>query len=387
MPSPNSGESTKDKYKEVDAILDTIGEVESIDENGIIYVKRHSDGKIIKVADLVDDRDKAKRDKIMEYLRNIKNSKDMDLIIALGMAKEGFDWPYCEHALAVGYRGSLTEIIQIIGRATRDSKNKTHAQFTNLIAQPDADNDEVKLSVNNMLKAITSSLLMEQVLAPSFKFKPKFEDDDEPPKKGELKIKGFKLPSSKKVSEIIENDLDDLKASILQDEQIRKAIPGNVEPEVINEVLIPKVIKAKYEDLSDDEVEELRQYVVVDSVVRSATLEVSGDKKFLRMADKFINLDELNIDLINSINPFQKAFEILSKQVTPKVLKLIQEAISATKIEMSIEEAVILYNKIPKFQKEHEGRLPDINSFDAREKRMAESIVFLNNLRRERKNG
>ena len=387
VPSPNSGESTKDKYKEVDAILDTIGEVGSIDENGIIYLKRHSDGKIIKVADLVDDRDKAKRDKIMEYLRNINSSEDMDLIIALGMAKEGFDWPYCEHALAVGYRGSLTEIIQIIGRATRDSKNKTHAQFTNLIAQPDADNDEVKLSVNNMLKAITSSLLMEQVLAPSFKFKPKFENDDEPPKKGELKIKGFKLPSSKKVSEIIENDLDDLKASILQDEQIRKAIPGNVEPEVINEVLIPKVIKAKYDDLSDDEVEELRQYVVVDSVVRSATLEVSGDKKFLRMADKFINLDELHIDLINSINPFQKAFEILSKQVTTKVLKLIKEAIDATKIEMSEQEAVLLYNKIPKFQKEHGGRLPDINSMDPREKRMAEAIIFLKNLKRERKNG
>ncbi len=387
VPSPNSGESTKDKYKEVDAILDTIGEVESIDENGIIYLKRYSDGKIIKVADLVDDSDKNKRDKVMEYLRDIKNPNDMDLIIALGMAKEGFDWPYCEHAIAVGYRGSLTEIIQIIGRATRDIKNKTHAQFTNLIAQPDADNDEVKLSVNNMLKAITSSLLMEQVLAPSFKFKPKFENDDEPPKPGELRIKGFKLSSSKKVNEIIENDLDDLKASILQDEQIRKAIPGNVESEVINEVLIPKVIKAKYEDLSDDEVEELRQYVVVDSVVRSATLEVSGDKKFLRMADKFINLDELSIDLINSVNPFQRAFEILSKQVTPKVLKLIQEAINATKIEMSIEEAVILYNKILQFQKEHEGRLPNINSIDPKEKRMAEAIIFLKNLKRERKNG
>ena len=87
------------------------------------------------------------------------------------MAKEGFDWPYCEHALTIGYRGSLTEIVQIIGRCTRDSSNKTHAQFTNLIAQPDADDEQVKISVNNMLKAITCSLLMEQVLAPNFKFK------------------------------------------------------------------------------------------------------------------------------------------------------------------------------------------------------------------------
>ena len=138
----------------------------------------------------------------------------MDLIIALGMAKEGFDWPFCEHALTVGYRSSLTEIIQIIGRATRDSDNKIHAQFTNLIAQPDAQNDEVKVSVNNMLKAITASLLMEQVLAPNFKFKPRFENDTEPNQRGELKIRGFKKPTSKRVEDIIESDLNDLKATI-----------------------------------------------------------------------------------------------------------------------------------------------------------------------------
>ena len=111
-------------------------------------------------------------------MRQMDSVDDLDIIIALGMAMEGFDWPFCEHALTVGYRGSLTQIIQIIGRATRDSENKTHAQFTNLIAQPDAQDDVVKASVNNMLKAITASLLMEQVVAPNFKFKTKVPDDD-----------------------------------------------------------------------------------------------------------------------------------------------------------------------------------------------------------------
>ena len=117
IPNVNSGESTKDKHKEVDTILDIIGTVEQITEDGIILVKRASDGKILKVADLVNDDPKI-REKVVAYLRNIKSVDDMDLIIALGMAKEGFDWPYCEHALTVGYRSSLTEIIQIIGRAT-----------------------------------------------------------------------------------------------------------------------------------------------------------------------------------------------------------------------------------------------------------------------------
>ncbi len=385
IPNVNSGESTKDKHREVGTILDIIGRVKEVTPDGVIILKRHTDGKLIKVADLVND-DKIERDKIITYLRNIKSVDDMDLIIALGMAKEGFDWPYCEHALTVGYRSSLTEIIQIIGRATRDSENKITAQFTNLIAQPDAANDEVKLSVNNMLKAITSSLLMEQVLAPSFTFKPRFDNDKEPPKKGELKIRGFKKPNSKKVNDIIQSDLNDLKASILQDPQMLKAMPGNIEPEVINEVLIPKIIKVKYPDLNENEVKELSQYVVVDSVVRGATIEQNGDKKFIRMADKFINLDDLNIDLINSINPFQQAFEILSKQVTTGVLKLIQESIEATRIKMDFEEASILWPKIQEFIKRN-GKEPDINSSDGKEKRMAECIIYLKEEKRKRANG
>ena len=384
IPNVNSGESTKDKLKEVDTILDIIGEVVQTTEDGIIILKRHSDGKILKVADLVNDDSKV-REKVVNYLRNIKSVDDMDLILALGMAKEGFDWPYCEHALTVGYRSSLTEIIQIIGRATRDSDNKTHAQFTNLIAQPDAQDVEVKLSVNNMLKAITASLLMEQVLAPNFKFKPRFEGDETPPQKGELKIRGFKPASSKRVEDIIESDLNDLKATILQDEQMIKAIPGNLDAEVINRVLIPKIIKIKYPDLTDGEVEEVRQHVVIDSVIKNGQIIENGDKKFIKMADKFVNIDDLHIDLIDQVNPFQKAFEILSKSVTTHVLKLIQESIESTRIEMTPEEAVILYKKIPTFKSEH-GRMPDISSSDFNEKRMAESLIYLNKLRQERAN-
>jgi hypothetical protein len=238
---------------------------------------------------------------------------DMDLIIALGMAKEGFDWPYCEHALTIGYRGSLTEIIQIIGRATRDSDNKTHAQFTNLIAQPDAADDLVKLSVNNMLKAM----------------------------------------------------------------------PGNVDPEVINKVLIPKIIKVKYPDLSDDELEEVRQHVVVDSVIKNGEIKETGDKRFIRMAGSFVDIDDIHIDLIDLINPFQKAFEILSKSVTTKVLKVIQDHIEASRIRMDFEEARILWPKIQEFIKMY-NREPNLKSNDPLERRMAECINYLKEEKRKK---
>ena len=382
IPNVNSGESTKDKEKEVGFILDAIGEITHQDsETGVIHLKRHIDGAIIKVADLVNDNPKD-REKIVAYLRDLDSEDDMDLIIALGMAKEGFDWPWCEHALTVGYRGSLTEIIQIIGRCTRDSSNKSHAQFTNLIAEPDAQREDVQLSVNNMLKAITASLLMEQVLAPNFKFKTKLNDEDKA-KPGEIKIRGLKEPSSKRVKDIIESDLNDLKATILQDNTMLKAMPGNLDAEVINKVLIPKIIQIKYPDLTEDEIEEIRQHVVVDSVVKNGEIKEIGDKRFLIMADKFVNIDELHIDLIDKVNPFQKAFEVLSKSVTTHVLKLIQESIESTRIQVSEEEALICWPKIKEFYATF-NREPSIASLDPLEKRMAEILIYLRDQKRKK---
>jgi len=392
IPSVNSAESSKEKYEEVGHIIDALGDLESQDEKtGVLYVKSKRSNRILKVADLVNDNPK-ERDKISAYLRDSNSPDAIDIIIALGMAKEGFDWPYCEHALTIGYRGSLTEIIQIIGRATRDSNNKTHAQFTNLIAQPEAETDEVKVAVNNMLKAITASLLMEQVLAPNFKFKLKEDDDEEEDAsagsardddENTIRIRGFKLPTSQRAKDIIESDLNDLKARILQDDQMLKAMPGNVEAEVINTILIPKIIREIYPDLSAEDVEAVRQHVVVDSVIKNSVIEEQGGKKFVRMANSFVNIDDIHIDLIDQVNPFQKAFEILSKSVTTQVLKLIDEHIQSIKIEMTEDEGVMLWPKIKEWIG-RTGEAPNLQSYDPKEKRMAEAVIFLRELKRQR---
>ncbi|MPX19308.1 ATP-dependent helicase [Moraxella catarrhalis] len=391
IPNVNANESSKDKMAEVGHIIDVLGDVDYQDpDTGVIYVKNAQTGKILKIADLVNDELK-EREKISTYLRThaMDDMNAIDIIIALGMAKEGFDWPFCEHALTIGYRGSLTEIIQIIGRATRDSSNKTHAQFTNLIAEPNAEGTEVKIAVNNMLKAITASLLMEQVLAPNFNFKLKSEDENEAEndKKNDdentIRVRGFKTPTSQRAKDIIEQDLNDLKAKILQDNTMLKAMPGNVEPEVINKVLIPKIIKEIYPDLNDEEVETVRQHVVLDSVVKNGEIVEQADKKFIRMANSFVNIDDIHIDLIDQINPFQKAFEILSKAITTKTLKLIDGHIQSIKVEMTEEEALLLWPKIVEYR-ERTGELPNLQSFDPKEKRMAEAIVFLRELKRKR---
>lgn len=386
IPNVNSGESTKDKIEEVGFIIDSIGHVESTDsDTGIITIRRADTGAMLRLADLVDDTDQKKRADTLHYLSTVA-SKDrgaVDVILALGMAKEGFDWPYAEHALTVGYRASLTEVIQIIGRVTRDSPGKDHAQFTNLIAEPDASQAEVKVSVNNMLKAITASLLMEQVLAQNFEFKTKRTGDDGGTPPGVIKIKGFKEPSSPRVKQIVETDLNDLKATILQDDTFAKAAAGSVDPETTNKVLIPKIIRERYPDLDEEQVEELRQQVVVDSVIKNGEVRQVGDKRFIRMSEKFVNIDDININLIDSVNPFQRAFEVISKSVTPSVLRIISDAITATRVEISEEEALTAWPKIQQWAKVN-GRKPNVRADEPTERRYAEILLFLQKKKQER---
>lgn len=390
IPSPNSGESTKEKYDEVDRILDELGEVQYDSKTGLYFVTESS-GRILKVADLVTEdgvegRENFGRGKAQEYIRQMSELDDLDIIIALGMAKEGFDWPFAEYALTIGYRNSLTEIVQIIGRVTRDSSNKTHAQFTNLIAQPDAKDDEVMFAVNNVMKAITASLLMESVLAPNFNFKRK-DDDGQKSKGTNIFIKGLKEPSTERSKNIIQNDLNDLKASILQDSQIQQAIAAGVDAKVINKQLIPRVIMNTYPDLSNDETEEVRQYLVAQAVIHSAEREEgTGGNQFLRMANKFINIDEIAIDLIDEVNPFQRAYEVISKEIDAPTLRFIQDYMDGIKFTFTEDELVMLYPQIVQFKNEN-GKIPDKSSSDLYEQRLAYALLRLEQLRRERQDG
>ena len=181
IPNVNARESLKDKEREVNEIMSTLGDWQGVDPATGFHLVKTKDGRTLKVADLVDDSDAAKRSRVLAALKDPaqKNNRDhVDVIIALGMAKEGFDWIWCEHALTVGYRSSLTEIVQIIGRATRDAEGKERARFTNLIAEPAAEQAAVAEAVNDMLKAISASLLMEQVLAPRYEFTPQEHGPD-----------------------------------------------------------------------------------------------------------------------------------------------------------------------------------------------------------------
>lgn len=421
IPNVNSRESTKDKIKEVEHIIEELGTWEGTDPTTGFQMVRTADGRMLRIADLVDD-DPAKRERVSAALKDPaqKNNRDhVDIIIALGMAKEGFDWIWCEHALTVGYRSSLTEIVQIIGRATRDAPGKARARFSNLIAQPDATDEAVNEAVNDTLKAIAASLLMEQVLAPRFEFKPKnpqseptpgFDYGEEGYKPGEtnvgfnhdtgqfqIEIKGLAEPKSKEAERICQQDLNEVIAAFVQDRSTvgRGLFDEEMVPEELTQVRMGKIIKDRYPDLDEADREAVRQHAVAALNLTQKAKEValgSDDEPgpntaFVQGVRKFaMDVRELDIDLIDRINPFGEARAILAKTMSEESLKQVQAIINAKKVSLTPEEARELAKRAVKFKQER-GRLPDITAADPWERRMAEGVAFLARMKAEAARG
>ncbi|RWO24865.1 MAG: DEAD/DEAH box helicase [Mesorhizobium sp.] len=422
IPSVNSRESTKDKIREVEHIIEELGEWLGTDPATGFQLVRTPEGRVFRIADLVDD-DTVKRDRVSAALKDPaqKNNRDhVDIIIALGMAKEGFDWIWCEHALTVGYRSSLTEIVQIIGRATRDAPGKTRARFTNLIAEPDASENAVAEAVNDTLKAIAASLLMEQVLAPRFEFKPKNpnttptpgfdygEGGYDPTKcnvgfneesgQFQIEIKGLVVPKSAEVQRICQQDLNEVIAAFVQDKATieRGLFDPDLVPEELTQLRMGKIIKDKYPDLDDEDQESVRQHAVAALNLTQKAKEVAsgggdGEKSantaFIEGVRKFaMDVRELDIDLIDRINPFGEAYAILAKTMSEESLKQVEAVIAGKRINLTIEEARELAKRALKFKQER-GRLPSITSPDAWEKRMAEGVAFLARMKAEAARG
>ena len=396
IPRINSRASTGNKYDEADQIMKLIGKKVSKDYDTGIYTLQTPDGRLLKVADLVED-DTQERNRVQAYLQRMTCKEDMDIIIALGTAKEGFDWQWCEMCLTIGVRGSLTEVIQIIGRCTRDCEGKETARFVNMIAMPDAEQAEVKVAVNDFLKAITASLLMEQVMAPNWNFRTVACDvEHEEHDSHTIVIEGLKPLTSVRAKQIVEEQLDDLKADVLNNDLIVRAISGSTTAETITKDLIPKVIRERYPDLNEEEVEMVREHFVADTLIKGSDIVMdetalqpgeqpeqdseSEGNRLIKLANRFVNINKLSINLIDSINPFQRAYEVLSKTVDAPTLRIIQDTIAEQKFNLSLEQAVILFKgPLKQYIAAHEGRLPKLDDPDPKVRELAVAFQVVRN--------
>lgn len=427
IPSVNSRESTADKIKEVEHIMHCLGEWLGADPVTGFHRVKLADGRIVKIADLVDDGDQAKRAKVLTALKDPahKNDRDhVDIIIALGMAKEGFDWIWCEHALTVGYRSSLTEIVQIIGRATRDAPGKESASFTNLIAEPDASEAAVVDAINDTLKAIAASLLMEQVLAPRFNFTPKdhgkiegFDYGDDGYQDGKtnvgfndqtgqfhFEIGGLVVPKSPEAARVCQEDLNEVITAFIEVNTAegrtalgRGLFDEEMVPEELTQVRMGKIVRDKYPDMSAEDQEAIRQHAIAALNLTQKAKELAavpdgpGEPKantalldgVRRLA---LEVKELDIDLIDRINPFEAAYAVLAKSMNEATLKQVQSVISAKRTTLSPEEAKDYAARAVRFRRER-GRSPSVDAADEWEKKLAEGAAAFMRYDREGRYG
>jgi len=286
IPSVNARASTGiGKYAETEEIMKAIGTVEQKDYNTGIYSVRTVDGRLLKVADLVED-DQKERNMVQGYLQRMKHREDMDIIIAL---------------------------------------------------------------------------------------------------------------SSEKTKLIVQEQLDDLKAAILQDESVVKAISGSTTAETITQHLVPKVIRERFPDFSEDEVEEVRQHVLLDIMIKGNDIvddkgnpidissneeQESEGNRLIKIANRFVNIDRLSINLIDTINPFQRAYEVLSKSVDAPTLKIILDTIAEQKLDLTPDQAITIFKgPLKQYVAEHDGRLPDISHPDPKVREMAAALQMIKNLK------
>jgi hypothetical protein len=163
----------------------------------------------------------------------------------------------------------------------------------------------------------------------------------------------------------------------------------NTLPEELTQLRMGKIVRERYPDLTDVDQEAIRQHAIAAmNITQQAKLVLAhadaaggegaaqGNTALLDGVRKFVNVRDLDIDLIDRINPFDAAYAVLAKAMDEKTLRQVQASIAAKRVSIPEDEARELAKRALQFKNER-GRLPDINAADAWEKRMAEGVAAL----------
>jgi hypothetical protein len=174
-------------------------------------------------------------------------------------------------------------------------------------------------------------------------------------------------------------------------------------PEELTQVRMGKIIKEKFPNLEEEDQEAVRQHAIAalnlvqqakrtmnngvgEDVTNPSNGEAAKNTALIDGVRQFaLSVTELDMDLIDRINPFGEAYAILAKSMSEERLKQVAAVIAAKRVNLSVEEARELAKRAVRFKQE-KGRLPSLTAVDPWEKRMAEGIAFLQRKAKEDNN-
>ena len=148
-----------------------------------------------------------------------------------------------------------------------------------------------------------------------------------------------------------------------------------------------KIVRERYPELSETDQEAVRQHaiaalnitqqaakVITETASDDGTGELRANTSFVDGVRRFMNVRELDIDLIDHINPFDAAVAILAKAMNAGLLRQVQAAITARKTTLTEEEARAYALRAVQWKRER-GRTPEVTSQDPWERQLAEGVA------------
>lgn len=219
----------------------------------------------------------------------------------------------------------------------------------------------------------------------------------------QIEIKGLAEPKSTEANRICQEDLNEVIASFVQDKTNieRGLFDEELVPEELTQLRIGKIIRDKYPELDAEDQEAVRQHAIAAlNLTQQAKQLVLGDDPQSTLTGggapstalidgvrKFaMDVRELDIDLIDRINPFSEAYAILAKTMSEEILKQVAAVIGAKRTRLTPEEAKDLAVRAVKFKKDH-GRVPSLTAQDPWERSMAEDAAAFMRFKKEGRYG
>jgi len=245
VPWPNSSLSPGDKYKHVNKIIKAI---------------RKSRPKA-KIIDLVNEQGRAAK---KQLVNSITKRSDVDVIIAMGIFREGADWVWADRVIDLAPSNSLQLQGQKFGRLIRDVPGKRRIEYFNFLpfVLDTLDEEKYRRSLSERFAAFTASLLIEDLVTP---------------------IK-FPLPQDKKKRKKEDSKKTNWFAKIVSDETERQHILNQVVQD-----LSGKAAELEIEVERGDRVSKAPTAAEADQVI-TRVLQKNGIGKHLREVCKHIQL-------------------------------------------------------------------------------------------------
>lgn len=320
IPSVGGRYTVGDKNDDVLSVIKSIAQnnnPEIIDEDKpIMKIKRGDEW--ISVINLVDENLREEKKDAIDQDHKSPES-EIDVIITLNMFKEGASWKWADNSIIIGAKNSLNEVIQIIGRLFRDCEGKESVEVYQLLplALDMMDSDEAQETLNNYLKAVFLSMMLEDILAPvSIKWTREKDGDDKPapPRKDYIR------------------EVFDTESQVLDFyEEVRDRFLELVDEQGVENVkFIESLNNVVFEILSEDGIEEYHKEIAnhIRKLWTRRTLSLQG-----------VDVEEIDFDIIQeNVNPLGFLLEYTSSYCGVDTFRGLREALPG-RVWLPFEEA------------------------------------------------